>query len=59
MGKVRQTLGFRKPLLNPAGKVALRKIEEIVETARVRKGAIDLLLAADMRKHLGYSNHSL
>ena len=59
MRKFWKALGFPEAPLNPAGKVALREIEEIVETARVRKGAIDLLLAADMRKHLGYSNHSL
>jgi predicted DNA-binding protein YlxM (UPF0122 family) len=37
--KLQKTLGFPEALLNPAGKVALREIEEIVETAGVGQGA--------------------
>jgi hypothetical protein len=44
--KIRKALGLPQALLNPAGEVARREIEEIAEMAGVAQGAIDPVLAA-------------
>src|ERR1700722_17720093 len=52
-------LGLLEALLNPAGKVALRKLEEFGEMARVRQRAIKLVLVTDIRKELCHRNDSM
>ena len=52
-------LGFREALLNPAGQVASRKIEEFLETTRVGQRAIKLLLIPDVRKELRHRHNSM
>jgi predicted kinase len=56
---LRKTLGFSEAMLDAARKVALREIEEIVETACVGKDAIKLPLVLDMRKHLRHGDNSM
>src|ERR1044072_3708187 len=56
---LRKTFRLLETLLNSAGKVALREIEEIVDSARVDQRAIDLLLVADVSKQLRYRDNSM
>ena len=46
---VRQMIGFPEASLDPASKVALREIQEIVEATTVAQRAPDFILAADVR----------
>ena len=57
--KFGETLSFYEALLNPAGKAALRKIREIVETPCVGKYAIKLLLVLDVGKEVRHRLNSM
>src|ERR1700674_2029440 len=56
---VRGMVRFHKALLDSARKISLRKIKEVIESARIRQGTIYLLLAADMIKHLRNRNKAM
>ena len=52
LGKIWEALRFVESLLNAAGEVLLREIEEVVEAARVGEDAVELLLLFDVGEHL-------
>jgi hypothetical protein len=55
---LRETSGLDNPPLDPAGKVALREIEEVVQTTALGQRTIHFILASDVRKHLRHRDHS-
>jgi len=56
---LRKTLGFSDVMLDATRIVGLRKIEEIIETSRVGKDAIELSLTLEVCKHLRHGNNSI